>query len=168
MHLSFHKNPGEMVSFAVQTTEKIDNDNIINILQKQNDDMNKKIKSLEQNLFNSELKCIELNQMIQNCYNEVELFTDSKDKRSIIEPVRNRHRIVSLIDREFQHRHRSNSQEQEIVARPAPEKLSLINIINYKSRLSSQSKTPTQKHSLNTFNFPASAKKKINSPVPRY
>ena len=159
----------EKATLGIQTTEKIIEQEELLDLQSQNHEMAKKIESLEKNLFNSELKCIELNQMIKSCYNEVEYYTESKDKRNSIEPpLKNKHRIVSVIENTIQARHRSNSQEEDLRAKPSPQKLSLINIINYKSRLNSHSKTPTQKHSINSFNFPTSIKKKMTSPVPRF
>ena len=155
------------LSSEAQTTETTVFLSDYQALQSKNSEMVSKIESLEKNLFKSELKCIELNQMIKNCYNEVELFTE-KDKKGL-NSERNKHRVVSLIEKEFPNRHRSCSQEDKI-EKHTPQKLSLINIINYKSKLGDHSKTPTQKHSLNTFSFPNSLnlKKKINSPVPRY
>ena len=152
------------VTCGIQTVEKMIQPEELIDPQLQNLEMAKKIESLEKNLFNSELKCIELNQMIKNCYNEVDDFTENKEKIITSEsPLKNKHRMVSVIDNDFQLSHSSNSQG-DLKLKQTPQKLSLINIINYKSRFSSQSKTPSQKHGINTFNFPSTIKKKMKNP----
>ncbi|OMJ70183.1 hypothetical protein SteCoe_31892 [Stentor coeruleus] len=157
----------EKLTSGSQTFEKMIDPDMLTSLQSQNFEMAKKIETLEKKLFNSELKCIELNDMIKNCYNEVELFSDNKEKKGSVEPVKNKNRIGSAIDKEFPSLHRSNSQEEDI-GKPGQQKLSLMNFINYKSRLGEHCKTPTQKHSVNAFNFPPTIKKKVNSPIPKY
>ena len=161
--------PADKISFGVQTSERLIQPESLLDLQSENLEMAKKIESLEKNLFNSELKCIELNQMIKNCYNDVEMYTEGKEKKNNIElQSKNKHRIVSVIEKDMPDRYRSNSQEQELRNKPNLQKLSLINIINYKSRLTAHSKTPTQKHSINAFNFGSAVKKKLGSPTPRF
>lgn len=161
---SFQKKPLEKVSSGVQTTEKPIEPEALFDLQSQNLEMAKRIEALEKNLFSSELKCIELNQLIKNCYNDVEMFGENKEKRTNMEQFRNKHRIMSVIEKEVPDRYRSNSEEKDLVRRKSPPALSLINLINYKSRLTAHSKTPTQKHSINAFNFGSAIKKKLTSP----
>lgn len=132
-------------------------------LKKENQDLQKKIEELEKNLFKSELKCIELNQMIKSCYNEVELFTEPEEVEE-----KNKHRVISVLETEFKGKHRSSSQEEKLVPQSPSTKLSLMNFINYKSKLAEVAKTPTQKHSVGPYNFQSAGKKKFQSPVPRY
>jgi len=132
-------------------------------LQKENQTLSKRIEELEKNLFKSELKCIELNQMIKSCYNEVELFTEPDDLNG-----KNKHRVISVLETEFKSKHRSSSQEEKLIPQSPSNKLSLMNFINYKSKLGEVAKTPTQKHSVGSYNFQSAGKKKFQSPVPRY
>ena len=129
---------------------------------RENAELVKKVQELEKNLFRSELKCIELNQMIKSCYNEVELFNGGD------EGVGNKHRVVSVIETEIKAKHRSNSQEDKVMPGQASNKLSLMNFINYKSKLQELPKTPTQKQNVGAYNFQSAGKKGFKSPAHRY
>jgi hypothetical protein len=151
----------QKMSVGVQISQSVNSEELSRLHQ-ENQDMAKKIQELEKNLFRSELKCIEMNQMIKSCYNEVELF-DEPD-----EEAKNKHRVISVIETEIKSKHRSNSQEDKITPGPASNKLSLMNFINYKSKLTENPKTPTQKTPAGPYNFQSSGKKGFRSPVHRY
>ena len=131
-------------------------------LVRENCDLVKKVQELEKNLFRSELKCIELNQMIKSCYNEVELFNGCD------EGLGSKHRVVSVIEAEIKGKHRSNSQEDKVMPGQASNKLSLMNFINYKSKLQELPRTPTQKQNVGAYNFQSAGKKGFKSPAHRY
>lgn len=163
IHMTSYRSPpkpsiGTQASSALNSSS----DEILN-LQKEKQTLTKKIEELEKNLFKSELKCVELNQMIKSCYNEVELFTEPDDSSG-----KNKHRVISVLETEFKSKHRSSSQEEKFVPQSPSNKLSLMNFINYKSKLAEVAKTPTQKHSVGAYNFQSAGKKKFQSPVPRY